>query len=376
MAFVYADRVKEQSSTVGLAAMVMTGALAGFQDFATGVGDTNETFYTIFNGGDNSWEVGQGTFSLGTNSLSRDTVISSSNSNNPVNFVAGTKTVFATVASQFFGSVLDAVTHSTLNHTGIPGIPPPESFTSSAHSLVDHSAVPFLLLDDAAHDAIDHKLAPFNLLDSAAHALLDHTGVTGVNNFDATLHGTTNHAGILGVPGPETFTNPVHAATNHAGLPGVGAGKLVQIVRNSISTVVTANTPMPWDNTVPQQTEGNEIITVTITPQSLSNILIVEFTGFGGGPGQTAISTALFRDATANAIAAVSQVDYILVGFGAFDQLFQLRHALSVPSLSPQTYKIRVGPTGGTVFINAMNNGVQLFNGVGATTLTVTEIAP
>ncbi len=234
MPFVYADRVKEQSTSTGLGPMVVTGALPGFQDFATGVGDGNQSYYTIFNGADNDWEVGIGTFSTGA--LTRDTVISSANSNNPVVFQAGTKTVFATVASQFFSLALDSVVHSTLNHTGIPGVPAPETFTSGDHSLVDHTTIPFSLLDLAAHEAVDHKLAPLSLLDEPAHDVLDHSGVNGVNNFDSIAHALINHFGLPGVPPAETFTNPVHAATDHAGLPGVEAATPLQVATFAPST--------------------------------------------------------------------------------------------------------------------------------------------
>lgn len=236
MPFVYADRVKEQSTSVGLGPMVMTGALSGFQDFATGVGDSNSTYYTIFNGADNDWEVGIGTFSAG--SLTRDTVISSANSNNPVVFQAGTKTVFATVASQFFSLALDSVVHSTLNHTGIPGIPPPETFTSGDHDLVDHTTIPFSLLDLASHSLVNHKVSPLNLLDEIAHDVLDHSGLNGVNNFDSVLHAITDHFGLPGVPPAETFTNPVHAATDHTGLTGIEAATPLQVATFAPSTFV------------------------------------------------------------------------------------------------------------------------------------------
>ena len=45
MAFIYGDRVKETSLSVGIGAMTLGGATAGFQTFASGVGLANETFY-------------------------------------------------------------------------------------------------------------------------------------------------------------------------------------------------------------------------------------------------------------------------------------------------------------------------------------------
>ena len=179
--------------------MVLAGATPGFQTFLVGVADTNQTYYTILNEADQAWEVGIGTYSAGGNSLNRDTVLASSNANSPVNFAAGTKTVFATVAAQFFGAALTAVSHATLDHTGILGVPGAETFTAAVHDTVDHTSGPFNLLDAAGHQGIDHTAGPFNLLDEPAHDLLDHTGLTGVNSFDSAAHAATDHAGLPGI---------------------------------------------------------------------------------------------------------------------------------------------------------------------------------
>jgi len=204
--------------------MVLSGTLPGFQDFATGIGDANQTYYTIVNTADNTWEVGTGTYTLAGTSLSRDTVFASSNANSPVSFAAGTKTIIATVAAQFFGAALTASTHAVLNHSGVLGVPGPETFTAGDHDVVDHTGLPFQLLDEPAHNAIDHTIGQVkNLLDEPTHDALDHTGLNGVNAFDAAAHGLENHAGILGVPAAETFTSPVHTATDHALIPGVFA---------------------------------------------------------------------------------------------------------------------------------------------------------
>jgi len=375
VAFVYADRVKEESTTTGLSPMVLNGALDGYQDFATGIGDGNDTYYTIFNSSDNTWEVGVGNYSAG--SLTRSTVIASSNSGALVPFAAGTKVVFATVASQFFASALSPTSHSALNHAGIPGVPAPESFTSADHALVDHTIAPFGLLDSAGHDAVDHKSPPFNLLDEPAHDLLDHTGLPGVNAFDSTAHGLTNHSGIPGVPSPETFTAPVHAATDHTGIPGVGTGKLVQQVRaNFSSLLVTAGLPIAWDNTVPTWDEGTEItpLNVTITPTSTSNVLVVQFFSFGGGGPATAVTAALFRDGTGTdpAIAANGQLS---PASGVFDFRLSLVHYLTVPSIVAQTYSIRIGTNNGTsVYVNGGSDGLQKYGGVASSTMIVSEI--
>ena len=78
MAFVLKDRVQVTTTTTGTGTLTLGAADAGFQDFA-GVGDGNQTYYTITNGTD--WEVGIGTYTSSGTTLSRDQVIASSNSN-------------------------------------------------------------------------------------------------------------------------------------------------------------------------------------------------------------------------------------------------------------------------------------------------------
>lgn len=95
MAFIIADRVKETTSVEGTGAVVLGGAIAGYQPFSV-IGNGNSTFYLISNLAGTIWEIGLGTYTASTNSLSRDTVLSSSNSNNPVNFAEGAKVVSLT----------------------------------------------------------------------------------------------------------------------------------------------------------------------------------------------------------------------------------------------------------------------------------------
>jgi hypothetical protein len=93
MALVLADRVQETTTTTGTGTVTLAGAVSGYQTFAA-VGDGNSTYYTIAGGAE--WEVGIGTYTASGTTLSRTTVISSSNSGSLVTFSAGTKNVFVT----------------------------------------------------------------------------------------------------------------------------------------------------------------------------------------------------------------------------------------------------------------------------------------
>ena len=119
MALVINDRVKETSTTTGTGTFSLAGAETGFETFVAGVGDGNTTYYAISHDGTDQWEVGVGTVTdAGTDTLSRDTIISSSNSDAAVDFTAGGKTVFCTLpAKKTISPVMDAtgfvVTHAS-----------------------------------------------------------------------------------------------------------------------------------------------------------------------------------------------------------------------------------------------------------------------
>jgi hypothetical protein len=98
MALVLADRVKETTTTTGTGTVTLLGAAAGFQSFAA-VGNANTTYYTIAGQTTSEWEVGIGTYTSSGTTLSRTTVLSSSNSGSLVTFSAGTKDVFVTYPS-------------------------------------------------------------------------------------------------------------------------------------------------------------------------------------------------------------------------------------------------------------------------------------
>ena len=93
MAFVLADRVRETTTTTGTGTVTLAGAVTGFQTFAA-IGNGNITYYTIAGQGTSEWEVGIGTYTSAGTTLSRDTVLASSNSGSLVSFSAGTKDVF------------------------------------------------------------------------------------------------------------------------------------------------------------------------------------------------------------------------------------------------------------------------------------------
>ncbi len=97
MPLVLKDRVKETTTTTSTGTYTLAGAVTGYQAFSV-IGDGNTTYYAVTNGTD--WAVGIGTYTSSGTTLSRDTILESSNSGNAVNWSAGTKDIFCTYPAE------------------------------------------------------------------------------------------------------------------------------------------------------------------------------------------------------------------------------------------------------------------------------------
>ena len=96
MALIVKDRVKETTTTTGTGTITLAGAVASFQSFAA-IGNANTTYYAIKSG--SNYEVGLGTYTASGTTLSRDTVLESSNSGSKIT-LAGTSDVFCTYPAE------------------------------------------------------------------------------------------------------------------------------------------------------------------------------------------------------------------------------------------------------------------------------------
>lgn len=137
----------------------------------------------------------------------------------------------------------------------------------------------------------------------------------------------------------------------------------------STGSVITCSTIIPLDDTIPQITEGTEVLTVSYTPKfSTSNLLVEAELFIYSSTGQEKIA-ALFRDSTANAIGAnITQVS--LTNQASF---LGVSAVVVSSSTAATTFKLRVGGSSDTVYVNAAGGTTRAFGGVGACVLTVTE---
>lgn len=155
-------------------------------------------------------------------------------------------------------------------------------------------------------------------------------------------------------------------------LPATGsrAGEVAQVVNTQTGAVATGTTVLPLDDTIPQNTEGDEYMTLAITPKHASNKLKIEVTVVLASSAGGTLAAALFQDTTADALAvACTRVD----NTGSMYTI-SFVHYMAAGTTSATTFKVRCGNSAaGTVTFNGVAAGRQ-YGGVMASSITITEI--
>jgi hypothetical protein len=145
-------------------------------------------------------------------------------------------------------------------------------------------------------------------------------------------------------------------------------GSVVQRVVATYATRTAITAIIPADDTVPQSTEGLQILTLDITPTKVGNILVAKFTGWGSLSAPAYASCAIFDGATCirASASAVANAGYPIRIADSVD--------IAVAALTTKTISVRVGPDSA---VNLFMNGTgstRLFGGLAAATLEIIEI--
>lgn len=151
-----------------------------------------------------------------------------------------------------------------------------------------------------------------------------------------------------------------------------GNGILLQQQSAFNGDLIEGNTAITSDDSIPQNTEGDELFTVNITPADVSNILIIECIINVGMNGHGIL--ALFQDSISNALAASehyqSQSNTVTN--------IALRHIMVAGTTSSTTFKIRFGRSGGGAFYlngTLSGTGVRRLGGVMASGIVIKELS-
>lgn len=224
------------------------------------------------------------------------------------------------------------------------------------------------------HSDVDHRrarlcsrlaiLAVLVVSGTAAHAL-------GRGKVDAHDHSSASKGGAT--LNPPTFSV--------GGVALGGAGAPVQVAFTSSTATGTGTTDMPWDDTIPQITEGDQILASTMTPRSASSRLIVRASAWvaeDSNVSAVGFTCCLFRDAAANSIggckafASATNAEIALEHFNV-----NLETIVAANAASPTVFSLRCGlfgtGAGGTLSWNRVN-GIRALGGAMVTTIVVTEV--
>lgn len=184
-------------------------------------------------------------------------------------------------------------------------------------------------------------------------------GITWANADGSAGNPTLSLASVLESIGVAGKVQASHVDTNF----------IVNRAYSEYTTNAALSTLIPVDDTIPQNTEGTEIVTASITPKTTTNRVRVRFEGWlTSAVATTHAAAALFINTTANALA----VSFVTVEFGSWRQLvLEFEHVPA--STSAQTYKIRVGGETRTVHMNGGTAG-RFFGGAARATLVLEEI--
>jgi hypothetical protein len=219
------------------------------------------------------------------------------------------------------------------------------------------------------HDAATNTWCSTNLYGSSNSAVTYHAGAS------KSLSGELTTIRLTTTGGTNTFDDgSINIQYDNQELDlgsGVITGGVVQTVHTQDGEVATGSTQMPYDDTIPQNTEGTEFMTASITPTDAANKLRIDvtFNGANSVGGSHRFTTALFQDSTADALAAVTEFKE-----GVDRNLTQtFTHWMTAGTASSTTFKVRAGiNAAGTTTFNGHSSARGL-GGVMASSITITE---
>jgi hypothetical protein len=251
MPIVFADRVKVRTRTSGTGTLTLENTVDGFQSFSA-VGDGNETYYGIVDVLGN-WEIGLGTYTAIGETLSRDQVVSSSNNNQLVNFLGGSKNVYVTIPSSLVASVL--------------GIDTLDNVTSRGATTANSITLSGIL-------SLEQIQETYNIINAA-------NGVTTHNCSGGQIFLHTNIAGNIQV----NLTNLGLSTGKATNITCIIVQGLTGYTINQIQIAGAAHTINWLNNSQPSGTVGNiDIFTFSILNNTGTYTVIGSASTFGPSP--------------------------------------------------------------------------------------------
>lgn len=136
------------------------------------------------------------------------------------------------------------------------------------------------------------------------------------------------------------------------------------------TALVTSTGTTPRDDTIPQVSEGGEVLVGTFTPLSAASAIEVELNLMVGSlTSNVGLCAALFVDAGADAVAA----RWLHVPDASTPLNLSFRHRFASPGLSQITFALRLGATSSSSYLNG-GNAARVGGGAVRSSMFVTEL--
>jgi len=193
--------------------------------------------------------------------------------------------------------------------------------------------------------------------------------------------GITHNGTSLLIPGQENITiiagdqvrvESLGSGNNQIQISrGYGPGRLIQIV-DTIVTAATSNASnIPYDDTIPSNVEGVQVMSLAITPQKIGSRLKVDviIAAAASSIASSVMTSSLFQDSGSAAIAASSvQLP------NAADNTVSLSYTFLIDTVSKTTttFKVFLGASSGTMTFNG-SGAARKLGGVLASSIIITE---
>jgi hypothetical protein len=432
MVQIVADRLRETASNTGTT-LELDGAVGGFRDLDTPAATNDTVDLVVYNSADNTWQAARYTFTSGSPDTIAVSQFFASSTGSAITWGAGVKDIFCGPPASVLKSLSayggdftlingtlsasvgsNALTVSVLTLAGAAPSPSDPVFVvfrpsgsstsatpvvriitaattvivSNGSTLGTSNSVPFRLWVTAHDDdgtvrlGISNRRSGLNILPYAEQTRVDTTaegGAGGADSAGVIYSMSAVSAKAFRIAGFFEWGSGLGTAGAWSSGPTIGQmmepgikkpGDLVQRRGNQTGAVATGTTTVPADDTIPQNTEGDQYLTQAITPTSVANLLEIEVAGYGALSSQVTLIHSLFQDSTANALAS----GWASAPTGALAVMFLLGHTMLAATVSETTFNWRAGPNTAATFTFNGSGGNRFFGGAFGSRMAVREI--
>jgi len=185
-----------------------------------------------------------------------------------------------------------------------------------------------------------------------------------------TLNGTTG----ITTPASTVGGSAVLTTASTIAASALPAGSVLQVQHAVLTTFYSNSTNIPIDDSLPQITEGGEILTLSITPKSATSKLLIDCCfSVTTSDGTTIAGIFLFKNSDVDALAGAWS--RTVASNNPMSPL-SFKHYMTSGTTSAITFRVRGGGIGqAPVFQINGGSGTRYLGGALASTITITEVA-